>query len=87
MLTNLRSPFALARKGDLAGVRPDDLAAGVVSALVEWSDTLGHPLRATRARLVGKAAQLLKRDGGRNGLATQCIGDGRGIALVLEAAG
>ena len=31
----LRSPFALARKGDLAGVRPDDLAAGVVAALVE----------------------------------------------------
>ena len=84
----LRSPFALARKGDLAGVRPDDLAAGVVSALSRVvRRTLGHPLRATRARLVGKAAQLLKRDGGRNGLATQCIGDGRGIALVLEAAG
>ena len=33
----LRSPFALARKGDLAGIRPDDLAAGVVAALVERS--------------------------------------------------
>ena len=47
---------------------------------------LGHPLGATGARLVGKAAQLLKRDGGRYGLATQCIGGGQGIALVLEAA-
>ncbi|WP_234730255.1 thiolase family protein [Acidocella facilis] len=46
---------------------------------------LGHPLGATGARLVGKAAQLLKRDGGRYGLATQCIGGGQGIALVLEA--
>ena len=34
----------------------------------------GHPLGATGARLVGKASTLLKRDGGRYGLATQCIG-------------
>jgi acetyl-CoA acyltransferase len=47
---------------------------------------LGHPLGATGARLVGKAAMILKRDGGRYGLATQCIGGGQGIALVLEAA-
>lgn len=47
---------------------------------------LGHPLGATGARLVGKAAQLLRRDGGRYGLATQCIGGGQGIALVVEAA-
>jgi len=46
---------------------------------------LGHPLGATGARLVGKASQLLKRDGGRYGLATQCIGGGQGIAMVLEA--
>lgn len=46
---------------------------------------LGHPLGATGARLVGKAASLLKRDGGRYGLATQCIGGGQGIAMVLEA--
>ncbi|WP_034994514.1 thiolase family protein [Beijerinckia mobilis] len=47
---------------------------------------LGHPLGATGARLAGKAASLLKRDQGRYGLATQCIGGGQGIALVLEAA-
>jgi acetyl-CoA acyltransferase len=47
---------------------------------------LGHPLGATGARLVGKAASLLKREGGRYGLATQCIGGGQGIAMVLEAA-
>ncbi|GAV32801.1 3-ketoacyl-CoA thiolase [Roseomonas sp. TAS13] len=47
---------------------------------------LGHPLGATGARLVGKAARLLNRDGGRFGLATQCIGGGQGIAMVLEAA-
>src|SRR5258708_24856795 len=29
-----RSPFALAKKGALAGVRPDDLAAQVVRALI-----------------------------------------------------
>ena len=46
---------------------------------------LGHPLGATGGRLVGKAAALLQRVGGRYGLATQCIGGGMGIAMVLEA--
>ena len=46
---------------------------------------LGHPLGATGARIVGKAASLLKREGGRYALATQCIGGGQGIATVLEA--
>lgn len=45
---------------------------------------LGHPLGATGARIVGKAASLLKRTGGRFALATQCIGGGQGIATVLE---
>ncbi len=45
---------------------------------------LGHPLGATGARIVGKAAALLKREGGRYALATQCIGGGQGIATVLE---
>lgn len=46
---------------------------------------LGHPLGATGARIVGKAAALMKREGGRYGLATQCVGGGQGIATVLEA--
>jgi acetyl-CoA acyltransferase len=46
---------------------------------------LGHPLGATGGRLIGKAASLLARDGGRYALATQCIGGGMGIAMVLEA--
>ena len=46
---------------------------------------LGHPLGATGARITGKAAALLKREGGTYALATQCIGGGHGIATVLEA--
>lgn len=46
---------------------------------------IGHPLGATGARIVGKAASILKREGGRYALATQCIGGGQGIATVLEA--
>jgi acetyl-CoA acyltransferase len=45
---------------------------------------LGHPLGATGARIVGKAATLLHRVGGRYALATQCIGGGQGIATLLE---
>jgi acetyl-CoA acetyltransferase family protein len=46
---------------------------------------LGHPLGATGARITGKAASLLKREGKKYALATQCIGDGQGIATILEA--
>lgn len=46
---------------------------------------LGHPLGATGARITGKAAEILKRDGGKYALATQCIGGGQGIATVLES--
>jgi len=46
---------------------------------------IGHPLGATGARITGKVAQLLRREGKRYGLATQCIGGGQGIATILEA--
>ena len=46
---------------------------------------LGHPLGATGARITGKAASLLKREGKRFALSTQCIGGGQGIATILEA--
>jgi acetyl-CoA acyltransferase len=46
---------------------------------------LGHPLGASGARITGKAAQLLKREGKRYALATMCIGGGQGIATVLES--
>ena len=47
---------------------------------------LGHPLGATGARIIGKAAALLQRENKSLALATQCIGGGQGIATVLEAA-
>jgi len=46
---------------------------------------LGHPLGATGARIVGKAASLLQREHKQYALATQCIGGGQGIATILEA--
>ncbi|MCP5405735.1 MAG: thiolase family protein [Pseudomonadaceae bacterium] len=45
---------------------------------------LGHPLGATGARITGKVAELLVREKARYGLATQCIGGGQGIAIILE---
>ena len=47
---------------------------------------LGHPLGATGARITGKAAQIMQREGKSLSLATQCIGGGQGIATILEAA-
>jgi acetyl-CoA acyltransferase len=46
---------------------------------------LGHPLGASGARITGKAASLLKREGKQFALATMCIGGGQGIATILEA--
>jgi acetyl-CoA acyltransferase len=47
--------------------------------------SIGHPLGATGARITAKAAQVLRREGKRYALATQCIGGGQGIATILEA--
>ncbi|MEZ5918467.1 MAG: thiolase family protein [Alphaproteobacteria bacterium] len=46
---------------------------------------LGHPLGTSGARITGKAASLLKREGARYALATMCIGGGQGIATILES--
>lgn len=45
---------------------------------------LGHPLGASGARITGKLASLLVREGKKYGLATMCIGGGQGVAIVLE---
>jgi len=45
---------------------------------------LGHPLGASGARIVGRAATVLFRNGSKTALATMCIGGGQGIATVLE---
>jgi acetyl-CoA acyltransferase len=60
---------------------------------IDWAKTnldggataLGHPLGATGARITGKAAQLLKREGKKFALSAQCIGGGQGITTILEA--
>jgi len=45
---------------------------------------LGHPLGASGARITGKLASLLQRTGKKRGLATMCIGEGQGTAIILE---
>ncbi|MDR3513393.1 MAG: thiolase family protein [Caulobacteraceae bacterium] len=47
---------------------------------------IGHPLGATGARITGKAAQIMTREGKGLALSTQCIGGGQGVATILEAA-
>jgi len=45
---------------------------------------IGHPLGASGGRVVGHAAQELKRRGGGVAVATLCIGVGQALAVVLE---
>ena len=68
----------------IACMRELDLSADRVN-LDGGAIALGHPLGATGARIVGKAAQLLRREKAKYALATQCIGGGQGIATILEA--
>ena len=72
-------------------------AAQVLGCVAEWPEfdpailnpqggaiSLGHPLGASGARLVGTVAHQLARRGSGVGVATLCIGVGQGLALVLE---
>ena len=68
----------------IACIREMDLDIAKVN-LDGGAIALGHPFGATGARITGKAAALLKREGKQFALATQCIGGGQGIATILES--
>ena len=46
--------------------------------------SIGHPLGASGARIVGKAASILDRTKTERAIATMCIGGGMGITIALE---
>ncbi len=46
---------------------------------------IGHPLGATGARLVTTLLHRMLDQGARLGLATLCVGQGQGVATILEA--
>jgi acetyl-CoA acetyltransferase family protein len=46
--------------------------------------SVGHPLGASGARIIGQLARKLEATGKRYGLAAICIGVGQGLAVVLE---
>jgi acetyl-CoA acyltransferase len=46
--------------------------------------SLGHPLGATGAMLIGTALDELERTGKKRALITMCIGLGMGIATIIE---
>ncbi len=47
---------------------------------------LGHPLGATGARITATLSHILKRNKGKYGIASLCIGGGMGAALMLKGA-
>ncbi len=47
--------------------------------------SMGHPLGATGAMILGTVVDELERSGGRYGLVTLCIGGGMGIATIVES--
>lgn len=46
--------------------------------------SIGHPLGASGARIIGQLARKLEANGGGVGVAAICIGVGQGLAVVLE---
>jgi acetyl-CoA C-acetyltransferase len=74
-------------------------AAQTLAVLREWKFTdedmkrtnihgsgisLGHPIGATGARMLGAMARELRRQEARYGLTTMCIGGGQGLAAIWE---
>jgi len=47
--------------------------------------SLGHPVGASGARIVLHALKTLRREGGKLGMASLCIGGGQGGAMLLES--
>ena len=45
---------------------------------------IGHPVGASGARIVLHVLNVLKRTGGRRGMAAICIGGGQGGAMLVE---
>ena len=50
------------------------------------SIAIGHPFGMTGSRMTGLLLRELKRQGGRYGIVTMCIGGGQGLASLFEAA-
>jgi len=48
--------------------------------------TLGPPLGMCGAQIALTAARQLRAKGGRDTLVTMCVGVGRGVGVILEAA-
>lgn len=46
---------------------------------------IGHPIGASRARILVSLIHEMKRRNAHKGLATLCIGGGMGVAMCLEA--
>ena len=46
--------------------------------------SIGHPLGASGARIVGTLARILEEKNANFGVATLCVGGGQGVATVLE---
>ena len=45
---------------------------------------IGHPVGASGARLVLRLCHILRRTGGKLGVASLCIGGGQGGAILIE---
>ncbi len=48
--------------------------------------SLGHPVGASGARILLHLLKVLRRSGGRRGIASLCIGGGQGGAMLVESA-
>ena len=73
------SAQSLAVMKDL-NLNPDDDRVNIDGGAL----AIGHPLGASGARILGKAASILNRVNGEYALASMCIGGGMGIATVLR---
>ncbi|MCB9991136.1 MAG: thiolase family protein [Rhodospirillales bacterium] len=72
--------LAVLKEWDKQGMGIDPAKVNVDGGAI----SMGHPLGASGARIVGHVAEVLQRENKRYGLATMCIGGGQGVAMIVE---
>ncbi|MEM7618266.1 MAG: thiolase family protein [Pseudomonadota bacterium] len=80
-IAELNEAFAAQSLSVLADLKLDVSKVNIDGGAI----AMGHPLGASGARITGKLASLMQREGKKTGLATMCIGGGQGTAIILES--
>src|SRR4029077_15203097 len=79
-LFELNEAFAAQSLAVLRELKLDPARVNVNGGVI----ALGHPIRASGARILVTLLHALEARGQKRGLASLCIGGGQGVAMIIE---